>query len=63
VLGAYQAAGEQLRFTARFVDVESGEIIAAAKSDGTKAEVFELQDRLAVEVKRALADVKKRMRP
>lgn len=63
VLGAYQAAGEQLRFTARFVDVETGEVLAAAKSDGARAEVFELQDRLAAEVKRAVGDVKKRMRP
>ncbi|OGQ11165.1 MAG: hypothetical protein A2138_26365 [Deltaproteobacteria bacterium RBG_16_71_12] len=63
VLGAYQAAGDQLRFTARFVDVETGEVLVAAKSDGTKADVFELQDRLAADVRRAIGDVKARMRP
>ncbi|MBI1944757.1 MAG: CHAT domain-containing protein [Deltaproteobacteria bacterium] len=63
VLGAYQAAGDELRFTARFVDVETGEVLVAAKSDGKKSEVFELQDRLAAEVRRALGDVRSRMRP
>lgn len=63
VLGAYQAAGSALRFTARFVDVETGEVLVAAKSDGATSEVFALQDRLALEVKRALADVRTRMRP
>jgi class 3 adenylate cyclase/TolB-like protein len=69
VLGAYQvsaAGGEAkpaLRFTARFVDVETGEILAAAKVDGKADDVFGLQDALAVEVKKAIADVQARMRP
>jgi class 3 adenylate cyclase/TolB-like protein/CHAT domain-containing protein len=63
VLGAYQLGGEQLRFTARFVDVETGEVLATAKADGPRADVFALQDKLSAEVKTVMNDVAKRMRP
>ncbi len=62
ILGSYQVAGADMRFTARFVNVESGEVLAAAKADGPKDDVFGLQDKLSVDVKKVMADVAKRMR-
>ena len=62
VLGAWQLAGPALRFTARFVDVETGEILAAAKVDGSTRDVFALQDALAVEANRVMTAVAARMR-
>jgi len=47
VLGAIQRSGDELRITARFVDVESGAISNSAQADGTMKEVFSIQDRLA----------------
>jgi TolB-like protein len=68
VLGAWQlspgpAGKEPLRFTARFVDVETGEVLAAAKVDGTRADVFGLQDALAEQARATLTQVVARMRP
>jgi TolB-like protein len=67
VLGAWQLAGSgddaPLRFTARFVDVETGEVLSAAKVDGKKSDVFALQDKLADEAARSMALVAARMRP
>jgi class 3 adenylate cyclase/TolB-like protein len=63
VLGAYQKGAGRLRATARFVDVEKGEVLRAVKVDKKAGEVFELQDALAVEVRAVVKDVKARMRP
>jgi len=63
VLGSVTAAGDQVRLAARFVDVETGEVLATAKADGVVSDVFALQDRLAADVKRALPAVKARVRP
>ncbi|HEX4620362.1 MAG TPA: hypothetical protein VH208_02245, partial [Myxococcaceae bacterium] len=46
VLGSFQRAGEALRINARFVSVETGVIIDAAKVTGTVAGVFGLQDQV-----------------
>ncbi len=63
ILGSYQVAGGDMRFTARFVDVDSGEVLAAAKADGKKDDVFALQDKLAAAVNKTMLDVKARVRP
>ena len=44
VAGSYQRNGQQLRITARVVDVVKGEAVADAKVDGRLDEVFALQD-------------------
>jgi TolB-like protein len=46
VLGSFQRAGQALRINARFVSVETGVIIDAAKATGTVAGVFALQDQV-----------------
>jgi TolB-like protein/DNA-binding transcriptional ArsR family regulator len=48
VSGAYQRIGNRIRITARLVDVASGAVIRSAVVDGAMHELFDLQDRLAV---------------
>ena len=50
VAGAYQRSGPTVRLTARFVNVETGEIVGTAKVDGPEADLFTLQDRVTVEL-------------
>ena len=52
--GAFQQLGEHLRLTARLIDVQSEAAVEAFKIDGQQNELFELQDRLASEVRAAL---------
>lgn len=53
VCGAYQQATGQVRLTARFVKVESSEIIGAAKVDGKPSELLKLQDKVTAELLRS----------
>jgi tetratricopeptide (TPR) repeat protein/tRNA A-37 threonylcarbamoyl transferase component Bud32 len=50
VAGGYQILGDQVRVTARVVEVPSGRVTLTLKLDGSRAGIFELQDRLATEV-------------
>jgi TolB-like protein/tetratricopeptide (TPR) repeat protein len=50
VAGAYQKAAASVRLTARFVKVETGEIVGTAKVDGTAADFLSLQDRVTVQL-------------
>jgi TolB-like protein len=50
VAGAYQRASSQVRLTARFVDVATGEIKGSAKVDGATADLLSLQDKISVEL-------------
>jgi non-specific serine/threonine protein kinase len=52
--GGYQRFGEMLRITARFVEVETGEVIKTVKVDGTMSQIFELQDKIVYELSRDL---------
>jgi TolB-like protein len=65
VIGAYQRAGDQVRLTARIVKVESGEILASAKEDGTSGDLFAMEDRLTgrLLVAAGLGGPPKRARP
>ena len=54
VVGGYQRLGEMLRITARFVEVESGEIIKTVKIDGQMNDIFALQDKIVYELSRDL---------
>jgi TolB-like protein len=50
VAGAYQRASSQVRITARFVDVSTGEIKGSAKVDGSTSDFLTLQDKISAEL-------------
>ena len=50
VSGAYQRVGNQIRITARLVEVASGAVIRPATVDGSLDDLFGLQDRLAMDL-------------
>jgi TolB-like protein/Tfp pilus assembly protein PilF len=54
VAGGYQRAGEQLRVTARFVEVASGVVRRNVKIDGPLSDIFALQDRIVFELTQGL---------
>lgn len=53
VVGAYQKVATQLRLTARFVKVETSEVVGTAKVDGTTREFLRLQDRITAALLRS----------
>ncbi len=53
VTGAYQRATTSVRITARFVRVETGEVVGSAKVDGAVGDFLGLQDRITVELLRS----------
>lgn len=53
VIGAYQKLAPQVRLTARFVKVETSEIIGTAKVDGGMREFLRLQDRITAALLRS----------
>jgi serine/threonine protein kinase/Tfp pilus assembly protein PilF len=54
VSGAYQRFGDQIRITARFVEVETGVVLRNVKIDGGLPDIFSLQDRIVFELTRDL---------
>ena len=46
VTGAYQRLGDQVRITARMINVRTGEVTSTAKVDGRLADMFVLEDRI-----------------
>lgn len=54
VVGSFQRAGERLRITARAVDAATGEALADSKADGLLSDVFDLQDRIVVQLSAAI---------
>jgi serine/threonine protein kinase/tetratricopeptide (TPR) repeat protein len=54
VVGGYQRIEDMLRITARFVDVETGEVMKTVKIDGRMKEIFDLQDKIVYELSRDL---------
>jgi non-specific serine/threonine protein kinase len=54
VCGGYQRIADMLRITARFVEVETGELIKTVKIDGQIKDIFELQDKIVYELSRDL---------
>jgi DNA-binding winged helix-turn-helix (wHTH) protein/tetratricopeptide (TPR) repeat protein len=54
VVGSFQRAGDQLRITARVIEVATLGTLAQAKADGLLADVFHLQDRIVIELSSAL---------
>lgn len=53
VVGAHQRQGAQVRLTARFVRVETSEVIGAAKVDGASRDFLRLQDRVTAALLRS----------
>lgn len=53
VIGAYQEETPFLRLTARFVRVDTSEVIGSAKVDGNIKQFFRLQDRVTAELLRS----------
>ena len=54
VVGSFQRAGDQLRITARAVEIASREARSHAKADGPMAEVFQLQDAIVTQLSAGL---------
>lgn len=63
VLGGYQRAGNTLRANARFVNVETGEVLHAVKVEKPADQLLDLQDAVAAELKSALPSLKSKLRP
>jgi TolB-like protein len=53
VVGAYQKLAPQVRLTARFIKVETSEIVGTAKVDGSQREFLRLQDRVTAALLRS----------
>ncbi len=53
--GSVQRSGERLRVTAELSEPETGVILRGYRHDGKLAELFELQDHIALDVVRAIA--------
>lgn len=64
VVGAYQKTGQEVRLTARFVRVETGEVVGSAKVDGRTTSFLRLQDAVTEELLRSagLAEKAKKVR-
>src|SRR5271169_247334 len=54
VTGGFQGVGDVMRITARVTDVESGEVVTTVKVDGSRSDLFALQDRVVAELGAAL---------
>ncbi|HSB64864.1 MAG TPA: protein kinase [Thermoanaerobaculia bacterium] len=54
VTGGFQGVGDVMRITARVTDVESGEVVTTVKVDGSRSDLFALQDRVVTELAGAL---------
>jgi TolB-like protein len=65
LLGGYQRHKDVVRVFARFVDVESGEVLDSFQLDGKEArgEVFKLEEGVAARADRALPGLLERLRP
>ena len=54
VTGGFQGVGDVMRITARVTDVESGEVVTTVKVDGSRRDLFALQDRVVTKLASAL---------
>lgn len=63
VIGSIQRAGNVLRAAARFVHVETGEVLDAARVEGPAHTPLAVQDALAARVRELLPNLPRRLRP
>lgn len=54
LVGSYQVSGKRLRIDARMVDVETGAILLTEKIQGHEADIFALEEKLALRISEAL---------
>jgi serine/threonine protein kinase/Tfp pilus assembly protein PilF len=54
VVGGYQRIGDQVRITANFVEVATGEVRRTVKVDGRIDDIFALQDKIVFELSQGL---------
>ncbi len=55
ISGGFQRLGQQVRLTARIVDVATAAVQHATTVDGTLGDLFDLQDRLSADLRRGLS--------
>ena len=55
VSGGFQRLGQQVRLTARIVDVATAAVQHATTADGVLTDLFDLQDRLSADLRRGLS--------
>ena len=60
VSGAYQRSGDLIRVTTRVLDVAEGTVLRSATVTGLLADIFELQDRVAAELRIEAGSVESR---
>ena len=63
VLGSFQKEGQVVRANARFVNAETGEVLAAVKLDEPADKLLELQDAVSAKMVEAVATARERLRP
>ena len=63
VAGGFQRLGNQLRITARIVNVETGTVHDSVKVDGRPDDIFTLQDRIVADLSGGLAGIAGRAAP
>ena len=52
--GGYQRMADSIRITAQLVDVNTGTLVRTVKADGSIDQIFELQDRIVIELSQGL---------
>ena len=57
VTGGFQRVGDQLRITARIINVETGAAQESVKVDGTLDDIFSLQDQIVADLSGGLAGI------
>ena len=57
VTGGFQRLEDELRITARIVNVESGDVVETVEVDGPLNDVFDLQDRVVADLREGLARI------
>ncbi|MFL5318445.1 MAG: CHAT domain-containing protein [Myxococcaceae bacterium] len=63
VMGGFQKAGKVMRANARFVNVETGEVLSAVKVERPTDDLLELQDAVSEELRKAVPTLKGKLRP
>lgn len=63
VFGNYQTVEPTLKVTGQIIDVETGKVVSGLKSTGSVRDLFDMQDRLAAQVRFAIATERLTGRP
>ncbi len=63
VVGGYQRHGKTVRVNARFVQIDTGEVLHALKFERADSQLLQLQDELAKQARASIAVLQRRLRP